>query len=99
MSHVQVCFMGLSLVAKDIEWFENEECDDTRIRTIEPWEVEQQQILWRKVIERAGQYTFAMHTMRALLTNPARYTPNSSTLFKCALEKDVSKPLRPEPLT
>ena len=50
---VQVCLMGLSLEAEDIEWFEDEECDDTRIRTIEAWEVEQQQILWRKVIRLA----------------------------------------------
>ena len=38
---VQVCLVGLSLVEKDIEWFEDEECDDTRIRTIEAFEVEQ----------------------------------------------------------
>jgi len=31
---VQVCLMGLSLVREDVEWFENEECDETRIRTI-----------------------------------------------------------------
>merc|ERR1719161_1902568 len=72
---VQVCLMGLSLEAEDIEWFEDEECDDTRIRTIEPFEVEQQQILWRKVIQRPGEYNFAMHTFRALVTNlfPADY--------------------------
>merc|ERR1740138_1779263 len=72
---VQVCLMGLSLEPEDIEWFEDEECDDTRIRTIEAWEGEQQQILWRKVINRSTDYTFAMHTFRALLTNyfPADY--------------------------
>lgn len=72
---VQVCLMGLSLEAADIEWFEDEECDDTRIRTIEAWEVEQQQILWRKVIQRSADYNFAMHTFRALVTNyfPADY--------------------------
>merc|ERR1711939_1162940 len=37
---VQVCLLGLSLVREDIEWFEMEECDETRIRTIEPYEVE-----------------------------------------------------------
>lgn len=72
---VQVCLLGLSLVPEDIAWFEDEECDDTRIRTIEPWEVEQQQILWRQVIGSAQDYNFAMHTMRALVTNlfPADY--------------------------
>merc|ERR1719313_1483357 len=72
---VQVCLMGLSLEREDIEWFEDEECDDTRIRTIEPWEVEQQQILWRQVIGSPCEYTFAMHTVRALVTNlfPADY--------------------------
>lgn len=72
---VQVCLLGLSLEPEDIAWFEDEECDDTRIRTIEPWEVEQQQILWRQVIGSAGEYNFAMHTMRALVTNlfPADY--------------------------
>lgn len=72
---VQVCLLGLSLDKEDIDFFEDEECDDTRIRTIEPWEVEQQQILWRKVIQRPGDYNFAMHTFRALVTNffPADY--------------------------
>merc|ERR1712146_631947 len=41
---VQVCLLGLSLVPRDIEWFENEECDETRIRTIEAYEVEARQI-------------------------------------------------------
>lgn len=72
---VQVCLMGLSLEPEDIEWFEDEECDDTRIRTIEAWEVEQQMILYRKVIPRAADYNFEMHTYRALVTNffPADY--------------------------
>lgn len=72
---VQVCLLGLSLEKEDIEWFEDEECDDTRIRTIEPFEVEQQQILWRKVIPHHDHYNFAMHTFRALVTNffPADY--------------------------
>mmetsp|Transcript_126856 Transcript_126856/g.370918 ORF Transcript_126856/g.370918 Transcript_126856/m.370918 type:complete len:565 (-) Transcript_126856:128-1822(-) len=72
---VQVCLMGLSLEPEDIAWFEDEECDDTRIRTIEAWEVEQQMILYRKVIQRTTDYSFAMHTYRALVTNffPADY--------------------------
>jgi len=72
---VQVCLMGLSLDPEDIAWFEDEECDDTRIRTIEPFEVEQQQILWRQVIGFPHEYNFSMHTMRALVTNlfPADY--------------------------
>merc|ERR1719510_2331068 len=43
---VQVLLMGLSLEPEDIKFFEDEECDDTRIRTIEAYEVEQQMILW-----------------------------------------------------
>lgn len=72
---VQVCLMGLSLEPEDIEWFEDEECDDTRIRTIEAWEVEQQMILYRKVIPRSDCYSFSMHVYRALVTNyfPADY--------------------------
>lgn len=72
---VQVCLMGMSLEPDDIAWFEDEECDDTRIRTIEAWEVEQQMILYRKVIPRSSCYNFAMHTYRALVTNffPADY--------------------------
>jgi hypothetical protein len=42
---VQVCLVGLSLVEKDIAWFEDEECDDTRIRTVEAFEVEQPKML------------------------------------------------------
>lgn len=72
---VQVCLMGLSLEPEDIRFFEDEECDDTRIRTIEAYEVEQQLILWRRVVDRRGDYNFAMHSVRALLTNifPADY--------------------------
>eukprot|EP00438_Fugacium_kawagutii_P032527 Skav202145 [mRNA] locus=scaffold970:31859:33574:+ [translate_table: standard] len=72
---VQVCLMGLSLIKEDIEWFENEECDETRIRTIEPFEVENRQIQLREVTRREGGYTFDMHVMRALVTNyyPADY--------------------------
>jgi len=72
---VQVLLLGLSLDPEDIEWFEDEECDDTRIRTIEAFEVEQQIILFRKVIQRSTAYTFDMHTFRALVTNffPADY--------------------------
>eukprot|EP00937_MAST-01D_sp_MAST-1D-sp2_P000404 g404.t1 len=72
---VQCCLMGLSLVPEDIEWFENEECDDTRIRTVEAFEVEQCQMLRREVITREGDYNFAMHTYRTLVTNffPADY--------------------------
>ena len=72
---VQVCFMGLSLNAKDIEWFENEECDETRIRTVEAYEVEQRQIQLREVVRKEGGYNFSMHTYRVLLTNlfPADY--------------------------
>eukprot|EP00929_Paragymnodinium_shiwhaense_P100481 TRINITY_DN6282_c0_g1_i1.p1 TRINITY_DN6282_c0_g1~~TRINITY_DN6282_c0_g1_i1.p1 ORF type:complete len:578 (+),score=82.24 TRINITY_DN6282_c0_g1_i1:68-1735(+) len=72
---VQVCLLGLSLVKQDIEWFENEECDYTRIRTVEPFEVEQQRIRLREVVKKEGAYNFAMHTFRSLLTNiyPADY--------------------------
>jgi len=72
---VQVLLLGLSLDPEDIEWFEDEECDDTRIRTIEAFEVEQQMILFRKVVQRSSAYTFDMHTFRALVTNffPADY--------------------------
>jgi len=72
---VQVCFMGLSLVPRDIEWFENEECDETRIRTVEAYEVEQRQIQLREVVSREGAYNFYMHTFRVLVTNffPADY--------------------------
>merc|ERR1719272_418565 len=58
---VQVCFMGLSLVPQDIEWFENEECDETRIRTVEAYEVEQRQIQLREVVSKEGAYNFDMH--------------------------------------
>uniref|UniRef100_A0A7S0ADV4 VWFA domain-containing protein n=1 Tax=Pyrodinium bahamense TaxID=73915 RepID=A0A7S0ADV4_9DINO len=72
---IQVCLVGLNLEPQGLEWFDDEECEATRIRTIRPWEVEQQQMLWRKVIERPSQYSFALHTMRALVTNlfPADY--------------------------
>jgi len=66
---VQVCLMGLSLVKEDIEWFEMEECDETRIRTVESFEVEQRQIQLKEVVRREGNYNFAMHTFRALVTN------------------------------
>lgn len=72
---VQVCLMGLSLVKEDVEWFENEECDDTRIRTVEAFEVENRQIQLKEVVRIEGAYNFAMHTYRTLLTNffPADY--------------------------
>merc|ERR1712039_1153982 len=72
---VQVCLMGLSLVKRDVEWFENEECDETRIRTIEAFEVEQRQIQLKEVVAHEGGYNFAMHTYRTLVTNyfPADY--------------------------
>eukprot|EP00419_Tripos_fusus_P020085 CAMPEP_0172741050 /NCGR_PEP_ID=MMETSP1074-20121228/126253_1 /TAXON_ID=2916 /ORGANISM="Ceratium fusus, Strain PA161109" /LENGTH=507 /DNA_ID=CAMNT_0013571299 /DNA_START=58 /DNA_END=1578 /DNA_ORIENTATION=+ len=66
---VQVCFLGLSLVREDIEWFENEECDETRIRTIEAYDVEKRQIQLRKVVNKEAGYNFAMHTYRTLVTN------------------------------
>eukprot|EP00932_Pfiesteria_piscicida_P015762 SRR837773.2847.p2 GENE.SRR837773.2847~~SRR837773.2847.p2 ORF type:complete len:167 (+),score=57.34 SRR837773.2847:325-825(+) len=66
---VQVCLMGLSLVKDDIEWFEDEECEDTRIRTVEAYEVEQRQIQMREVVRREGGYNFLMHTYRVLVTN------------------------------
>jgi len=71
----QVCLLGLNLEPQGLEWFEDAECEASRVRTIRPWEVEQQQMLWRKVIEHPGQYSFAFHTVRALLTNlfPAEY--------------------------
>merc|ERR1711871_116669 len=72
---VQVCFMGLSLEPRDVEWFENEECDETRIRTVEAYEIEQRQIQLREVVSKEGAYNFEMHTYRVLLTNyfPADY--------------------------
>mmetsp|Transcript_103738 Transcript_103738/g.302781 ORF Transcript_103738/g.302781 Transcript_103738/m.302781 type:complete len:439 (+) Transcript_103738:1-1317(+) len=72
---VQVCLLGLSLVKADIEWFENEECDETRIRTVEPYEVEHQQIQLKEVVKKESGYNFAMHCYRVLLTNffPADY--------------------------
>jgi len=72
---VQICMMGLSLVPEDIEWFETEECDETRIRTVEPYEVELRQILMREVTSREGGYNFDMHSFRPLVTNffPADY--------------------------
>eukprot|EP00931_Biecheleriopsis_adriatica_P087850 TRINITY_DN62262_c0_g1_i1.p1 TRINITY_DN62262_c0_g1~~TRINITY_DN62262_c0_g1_i1.p1 ORF type:complete len:567 (-),score=51.05 TRINITY_DN62262_c0_g1_i1:61-1695(-) len=72
---VQVCLMGLSLVKEDIEWFENEECDETRVRTVEAFEVENRQIQLREVVKREGGYNFMMHVMRVLVTNfyPADY--------------------------
>ena len=58
-----------------VDRFENEECDDTRVRTVECFEVEQQQMLRREVITREGDYNFDMHVFRTLLTNffPADY--------------------------
>merc|ERR1712150_107553 len=72
---IQVCLLGLSLVKQDIEWFENEECDETRIRTVEAFEVEQRQIMLREVVRREGGYNFPMHTFRVMVTNffPADY--------------------------
>jgi len=72
---VQVCLLGLSLVPADIEWFENEECDETRIRTIEAYEVEAYQIRMKEVVTREDGYNFDMHSYRALVTNfyPADY--------------------------
>merc|ERR1719461_1835781 len=66
---VQVCIMGLSLVPEDIEWFENEECEDTRIRTVEAFEVELAQMMRREVVKKEGDYNFEMHTFRVLVTN------------------------------
>lgn len=72
---VQICLMGLSLVKEDIEWFENEECDETRIRTVEAYEVECRQIMLKEVVKREGGYTYDMHLFRVLVTNffPADY--------------------------
>jgi len=72
---VQICLLGLSLIRKDIEWFENEECDETRVRTIEAFEVEDRQIQLREVAPKEGGYNYAMHTYRGLVTNffPADY--------------------------
>ncbi|CAE8709177.1 unnamed protein product [Polarella glacialis] len=72
---VQVCLMGLSLVKSDIEWFEDEECEDTRVRTVEAFEVEQRQIQMKEVVQKEGGYNFLVHTFRVLLTNyfPADY--------------------------
>lgn len=68
--------MGLSLVPRDIEWFENEECEDSRVRTIEPFEVELKQMANKEVIGvEGGEYSYEMHVLRALVTNlfPADY--------------------------
>merc|ERR1719350_2257877 len=72
---VQVCFMGISLQPEDIEWFEEEECDETRIRTVEAYEVEQLQIRMREVVKKEGGYNFDLHSYRPLVTNyfPADY--------------------------
>eukprot|EP00811_Abedinium_folium_P033208 NODE_6190_length_1696_cov_9.650733.p1 GENE.NODE_6190_length_1696_cov_9.650733~~NODE_6190_length_1696_cov_9.650733.p1 ORF type:complete len:482 (-),score=121.00 NODE_6190_length_1696_cov_9.650733:251-1633(-) len=72
---VQICLYGLSLVPRDIEWFENEECDEIRIRTVEAYEVEAQQIRLREVVKREDGYTYEMHCYRTLVTNffPADY--------------------------
>merc|ERR1712187_217224 len=72
---VQCCFMGLSLKPEDIEWFENEECDETRIRTVEAYEVEARQIRLKEVVRREDGYNFDMHSYRSLVTNfyPADY--------------------------
>jgi len=72
---VQVCIMGLSLVPRDLEWLENEECEDTRVRTAEPFEVELAQMVRKRVVYTGSRYNFAMHTYRILLTNlfPADY--------------------------
>lgn len=72
---IQICFLGISLEPADIEWFEEEECEETRIRTIEPFEVEQRQIRMREVVQQEAGYNFDMHSVRALVTNffPADY--------------------------
>merc|ERR1719221_916606 len=72
---IQVCILGLSLVKADIEWFEMEECDETRIRTVESFEVEQRQIQLKEVVKREGNYNYMMHVYRVLVTNffPAEY--------------------------
>lgn len=72
---VQICLLGLSLVPRDIEWFENEECDEIRIRTIEAYEVEARQIRLKEVVQREDGYNFEMHSYRSLVTNffPADY--------------------------
>ena len=57
---VQVCLVGLSLVEDDIRWFEDEECDDSRVRTIEAFEVEQQQMLRKEVIGTENDYTYVV---------------------------------------
>eukprot|EP00656_Telonema_subtile_P037043 TRINITY_DN4112_c0_g1_i3.p1 TRINITY_DN4112_c0_g1~~TRINITY_DN4112_c0_g1_i3.p1 ORF type:complete len:270 (-),score=80.41 TRINITY_DN4112_c0_g1_i3:70-879(-) len=85
---VQVCLNGLSLVPEDLEWFENEECDDTRIRTVEAFEAEQQQMLRREVIGTEGDYNFDMHVYRTLLTNffPMDYdfeAPSQNCRHRC----------------
>merc|ERR1719330_1456912 len=59
---VQICMMGISLEPSDIKWFEEEECDETRIRTIEPFEVEQLQIRMREVVQQEAGYNFDLHS-------------------------------------
>lgn len=72
---VQICMLGISLEPADIAWFEEEECDETRIRTIEAYEVEQRQIRTREVVQQEAGYNFDLHSVRALVTNyyPADY--------------------------
>merc|ERR1712048_333596 len=71
----QICLLGLSLDPKDVEWFETEECDETRIRTVEAYEIEARQIRTREVVQKEDGYNFEMHSFRALVTNffPADY--------------------------
>ena len=35
---------------EDLEWFENEECEGTRVRTVEPYEAEWAQMLRKEVV-------------------------------------------------
>lgn len=72
---IQICMLGVSLVPEDIEWFEEEECDETRIRTVEAFEVEKRQIQLKEVMQQEAGYNFDLHSVRALVTNffPADY--------------------------
>ena len=70
MHDVQVCVSGLSLVPEDLEWFENEECEGTRVRTVEPYEAEWAQMLRKEVVgvENPCAALAALATLAALST-------------------------------
>ncbi len=72
---VQVLLVALSLIPSDVDWFENEECEDSRVRTVEAFQVERTQMIRREVIGTEGEYGYKAHVLRCLVTNlfPADY--------------------------